>query len=78
MATITLHEAQQRLVELVEQLAPGDAVVITRNDRPVARLVGEPAQDEPSRRQLGTLAGTVTYIAPDFDAPLDDFREYMP
>ena len=29
------------------------------------------------KRQLGTLRGTVTYIAPDFDAPLDDFKEYM-
>ena len=28
-------------------------------------------------RQLGTLRGTVQYIAPDFDAPLEDFKEYM-
>lgn len=29
------------------------------------------------RPQLGTLQGTVLYMAPDFDAPLDDFKEYM-
>lgn len=29
-------------------------------------------------RQPGTLPGTVTYMAPDFDAPLDEFKEYMP
>ncbi|MCE9552436.1 MAG: DUF2281 domain-containing protein [Planctomycetes bacterium] len=28
-------------------------------------------------RVLGTLRGTVEYLSPDFDAPLDDFREYM-
>lgn len=28
-------------------------------------------------RKLGTMRGSVLYIAPDFDAPLDDFREYM-
>ena len=26
---------------------------------------------------FGTLKGTVLYIAPDFDAPLEDFKEYM-
>jgi len=28
-------------------------------------------------RQAGTLKGTVKYMAPDFDGPLNDFREYM-
>jgi hypothetical protein len=28
-------------------------------------------------RQPGTLKGTVLYMAPDFDAPLEDFKEYM-
>ena len=32
-------------------------------------------ENEP--RQFGTLKGLVTYIADDFDAPLDDFKEYM-
>jgi hypothetical protein len=42
----------------------------------VARLVASaPPQRKP--RQLGTLRGTVLYMAPDFDAPLDDFKEYM-
>jgi len=30
---------------------------------------------EPARR-AGTLKGTVKYMAPDFDAPLDEFSEY--
>lgn len=28
-------------------------------------------------RALGTLQGSVKYLSPDFDAPLDDFQEYM-
>ena len=28
-------------------------------------------------RTLGTLQGTVLYMALDFDAPLEDFKEYM-
>jgi hypothetical protein len=32
----------------------------------------------PSRpRKLGTLKGTVRHIAPDFDAPLGDFKDHM-
>jgi hypothetical protein len=38
------------------------------------RVAAEPQQ--PPRR-CGTLRGTVLYMAPDFDAPLDDFKEYM-
>jgi acyl-CoA thioesterase FadM len=35
------------------------------------------ATSERPHRPLGTLKGTVLYMAPDFDAPLDEFREYM-
>jgi prevent-host-death family protein len=72
-ATVTLEDAQARLKELVAQLAAGDEIVITDNDRPIARLVS----DARPLRQLGTMKGTVLYMAPDFDAPLEDFKEYM-
>ena len=75
MTSISLHEAQARLVDLIRQLAPGEEVVITENDQPIARLVAAPGPRPP--RKLGTLRGTVLYMAPDFDAPLDDFQEYM-
>jgi prevent-host-death family protein len=75
-ATITLEEAQAKLKDLIDKLAPGEEVVITHNEQPVAKLVGTPL---PLRqpRQPGTLRGTVLYMAPDFDAPLEDFKEYM-
>jgi prevent-host-death family protein len=75
MSSITLQEAQSRLGELIDQLRPGDEVVITRDQRPVARLT---SADRPSpiSRRLGTMKGMVLHVAPDFDAPLDDFREY--
>lgn len=71
--TITIEEAQVRLKELIGELAPGEEVVITEGQRPVAKLVAAPAAE----RKLGTMKGTVLYMAPDFDAPLDDFKEYM-
>lgn len=70
-------EAQARLPDLIHGLTSGEEVVLTENDRPVARIL--PAAEQPKRppRRLGTLRGTVLYMAPDFDAPLEDFKEYM-
>lgn len=78
METITIQEAQIHLLEIIHRLAPGQEVVITENETPVARLVPTHTPAGPSRRQLGTLRGTVVHVAPDFDAPLIDFQEYMP
>jgi antitoxin (DNA-binding transcriptional repressor) of toxin-antitoxin stability system len=75
MPTVSLEEAQARLPELIDQLSPWQDVIITRDEKPVARLIVEGPRQQP--RQLGTLKGTVRYMAPDFDAPLDDFKEYM-
>jgi antitoxin (DNA-binding transcriptional repressor) of toxin-antitoxin stability system len=77
MSTITLEEAQAGLADLIQHLLPGEDVLIMRGSQPVARLVGQTATDQKRLRRLGTLQGTVAYIAPDFDAPLEDFREYM-
>ena len=75
MTTVSIQEAQAKLSDLIHRLTPGDEVVITENNQPVARLI--PAAVRPPRK-LGTLKGTVKYMAPDFDAPLDEFKEYMP
>ncbi len=53
MTTVTIEEAQQKLAELIDHLAAGDRVIITRGTQPVARLErAEPAP--PSRRQPGS------------------------
>ena len=76
MTTVSIQEAQATLSDLIHRLTPDEEVVITENDQPVARLVPAAAHPRPARR-LGTLRGTVLYMAPDFDAPLEDFKEYM-
>jgi antitoxin (DNA-binding transcriptional repressor) of toxin-antitoxin stability system len=76
VSTVTLEEAQARLPELIENLSPGEELIIIRGEQPVAKLVGQARPDRPPRRP-GTLRGTVLYMAPDFDAPLEDFKEYM-
>ena len=77
MSTITIEEAQARLPQLIEQAQPGDELVITRREEPVATLTGHIPKNR-KLRQPGTLKGTVLYMAPDFADPLEEFKEYMP
>jgi antitoxin (DNA-binding transcriptional repressor) of toxin-antitoxin stability system len=76
MSTVTVEEAQAQLPELIETLQAGGEILITRDQKPVARLVAE-SNGAKRHRRLGTLQGTVVYMAADFDAPLEDFKEYM-
>jgi prevent-host-death family protein len=41
MNTVTALEAKTRLGELLDRVARGEEVVITRHDKPVARMVPE-------------------------------------
>ena len=55
MATVTAFEAKTRFGELLERVSKGEEVVITRHDKPVARLIPEGAQrlDEVRRSVQG-------------------------
>ena len=74
MTKISVEEAQTKLHELIHELPPGEELIITEDDLAVARLISTLPV---TPRKLGGLRGTITYIAPDFDAPLDDFAGYM-
>jgi prevent-host-death family protein len=71
---ITVEEAQAKLKELIDGLSPGEEVIITENQLPVAKLVGK-RMVRPPRPAPGLGRGSVVYIAPDFDEPLDEFEE---
>lgn len=75
MSTVTIQEAQARLTDLIHRLNPGDEVVITENNQPVATLARTvPKQQWPCK--AGSAKGKIR-IAPDFDEPLEEFKEYM-
>ena len=76
MTTVTIQEAQATLMDLIHRLPPGDEVVITENNQVVARLARtEPDQQWPCK--AGSAKDSIHWMAPDFDAPLDEFKEYM-
>jgi prevent-host-death family protein len=72
--TVTLEEAKARLDELIEHLAPGDEIVITREKQPVAKLVSSRPARKP--RQPGSGKGMLTILSEE--EHLEDFKEYMP
>jgi antitoxin (DNA-binding transcriptional repressor) of toxin-antitoxin stability system len=74
MTTVTVQETQSRLSDLIHQLAPGEEVVITENDRQVAKLVATPGESPP--RLPGRCNGMLTVIGED-DKHLEHFKEAL-
>ena len=46
-AIVTVKQAQANLPELVARLGPGEEVIITENEQPVAKLVAQQSKDSP-------------------------------
>jgi len=68
MLTVGVHEAKSTLSKLIRRSNAGEEIIITRDGKPVARLVGI-APD--SGRRLGCDVGLFD-VPEDFDAPLPD------
>jgi prevent-host-death family protein len=75
MQTVALEKAQATLADLLKQVAGGEEFTITQNGQPKAKLSAV-ASHKRERAHAGSLAGRI-WISPDFDAPLDDFKDYM-
>jgi prevent-host-death family protein len=78
MATVTIQEAQAKLPDLIHNLSPGDEVVITENNQPVAKLVSELPKPKPGLRPPPGLGKGFITIVSDDEEHLKDFAEYMP
>ncbi len=66
--SVGVHEAKTHLSRLLDDVAAGEEVVITRRGEEVASLV--PTR-RPPRRELGTERGRLV-VPEDFDDPLSD------
>lgn len=76
METIVVgaFEAKTNLSKLLDAVEAGKRVIIQRHGKPVAEVV--PANSN-KKAKFGCAKGKGFYIAPDFDEPLDCFKEYM-
>lgn len=74
MSKFNIAEAKSRFSELVQKAMLGEEVVISKDNKPVVKLV---ALDKPKHpRKPGSGKGQILYIAPDFDATPVEFKDY--
>jgi prevent-host-death family protein len=71
---VNIAEAKARLSELVQKAMLGEEVVISRDNKPLLRLV--PYEQRQQTRKPGTGKGEVISIAADFDETPLDFDGY--
>jgi prevent-host-death family protein len=70
MPLFNVATAKAHFSELVRKAMLGEEVVVTKENKPVVKIV--PVKT--LKRKPGTGKGI--WMAPDFDEQLDDFREY--
>lgn len=75
MPSVTVEEAQAKLPALIALLQPGEPLLITDNQKPVARLLAEEKLNRHPRK-AGNCKGMLVIVADD-DEHLNDFAEYM-
>ena len=68
MDTVNIHEAKTHLSRLVEEVAAGAEIIISKNGVPRAKLV---PLDASRKLKFGVMKGKLRY-PDDFDAPLSD------
>ncbi len=73
MHQVNFDDAKIRLMDWIEAALRGDKVIIAKDGKQMVELV--PVKRE-GKRKFGSAKGKIK-IMDDFDAPLDDFREYM-
>lgn len=75
MSTVTLEQAQSNLSELIANLESDGEVVIAENGTPVAKLMR--IERTTGHSKAGCYKKDEFWMASDFGASLDEFKEYM-
>ena len=73
---IGAFEAKTHLSRLLDEVAGGETIYITKHGKRVAEL-RPPAPKKHTKSKRGCAKGPGFYMAPDFDEPLEEFKEYM-
>jgi len=72
MEQYTIHKAKTHLSKLLERVAKGEEIIISKGNTPVALLKKYEAPKK--NRQGGQLKGKI-WVAPDFDEFGDELQE---
>ena len=74
MLQVNIHEAKTHLSRLINHVLEGEEVIIAKGNKPVVKMTI--VDNLKPKRKIGSAKGKIK-IMPDFDEPLEDFKEYM-
>ncbi|WP_199247260.1 type II toxin-antitoxin system Phd/YefM family antitoxin [[Phormidium] sp. ETS-05] len=74
--TVDINDRKISLEELIKMAIGGEEVILTKDNQPVAQIVPLTTEEKTWPAQAGSAKGMV-WMADDFDAPLEEFRDYM-
>ena len=66
METYTVEILEPKAKKLLDDLAKLNLIKVRKAEKPKRK-----------ERKFGSMKGLVVHIAEDFDAPLEDFKDYM-
>jgi antitoxin (DNA-binding transcriptional repressor) of toxin-antitoxin stability system len=72
---VTIHEAKTHLSRLIQAALNGEEIIIAKGNKPLVRLDVLP--EARLQRHIGGQPGLVMSMDEDFNAPLNDFSDYM-
>ena len=85
--TIPIERASSELRVLVRSIQLGDEIVLTDNEKPVARIVSEQSHEpaspkhqpeQASKAGLGAWTGKLHILDDGEDVVLEHFKDYLP
>ena len=77
MLQVMLEDNDSQAAGWVEQALAGEEIIIVRDSKPVAKIIPLPEWAEQAKRGgFGSGKHDILYMADDFDAPLEDFKDY--
>ena len=76
MPKVTVREAKANLERLIQKALSGEEVVIVKG-KPLIELVAALEDIKPKKRRIGGAKGVIRFIPDDFNAPLNDFQDYI-
>jgi prevent-host-death family protein len=74
VVNVNYDDLKTKIMDMIEAAMRGNKVVITKNGKQIVQLVPMKSTRKP---KFGSAKGKIKF-APDFNAPLTDFNEYMP
>lgn len=75
MSKFNIAEAKAHFSELVRKAMMGEEVIISKDNKPLVQLI--PVTRPKGSRKAGSGKGQILYMASDFNATPEDFKDYV-